>query len=244
MDIEFIKFPRTPHLVWLSSTPVREDRVFSALEARSFLQSELTIEEKVDGANLGISVSPEGTLLAQNRGSYIERPAPKQFQSLWGWLASRSEELSAALGRNLILFGEWCYAVHSVRYEHLPDWFIGFDIYNRDAGRFFSTNRRDALLKDLQICSVPQIARGHFSMNEVLGFVNTGISAYGSSKLEGLYLRRESKDWLEQRVKIVRPEFAESISEHWSNRPLEKNVVSTLIPHQTTHRKLHKQKTA
>jgi hypothetical protein len=41
--------------------------------------------------------------------------------------------------------------------------------------------------------------------------------------MEGLYLRRDSALWLEQRAKLVRPEFLQSIEEHWSAVPLRKN---------------------
>jgi ATP-dependent RNA circularization protein (DNA/RNA ligase family) len=221
----FVKFPRTPYLAWQADKAVREDRALSPTETASFLRSDVVIEEKLDGANLGISVSSEGELVVQNRGSYIERPAPSQFQPLWGWLEARSDRLVAGLGRNLILFGEWCYAVHSIRYDRLPDWFIGFDIYDRAAGRFFSAERRNLTLASLQLCSVPRIAIGRFSMNRVVNLLEECQSAYGSPRVEGLYLRRESKEWLEQRAKIVRSEFTQAITEHWSSRPLAANAL-------------------
>ena len=36
------------------------------------------------------------------------------------------------LSEKFILFGEWCYAQHSIFYDRLPDWFLGFDIYDKD----------------------------------------------------------------------------------------------------------------
>jgi ATP-dependent RNA circularization protein (DNA/RNA ligase family) len=196
------------------------------VEVDAFLRGEVVIEEKVDGANIGISVSQENKLIVQNRGAFIERPAPVQFQPLWSWLNARSDELISALGRNFILFGEWCYAVHSVRYDRLPDWFIGFDIYDRAANRFCSSDRRDDILSSLHLFAVPRIARGHYSMSQLVRILEEGRSSFGDAKLEGLYLRRESKGWLEQRVKIVRAEFTQSIEAHWSSRPLSKNAIA------------------
>jgi len=222
MPSDFVKFPHTPHLAWLSPRPVREDRLLSDREVSAFLRGEVVIEEKVDGANIGISVSSDNTLSVQNRGAFVERSAPVQFQPLWNWLGSRSNELITGLGQNLILYGEWCYAVHSIRYDCLPDWFIGFDIYDRAVGAYFTADRRDKMLSALNLYSVPRIAKGHFSLSQVMKLLEDSASAFGSSKIEGLYLRREAQGWLEQRVKIVQSEFIQSITSHWSSRPLSR----------------------
>lgn len=226
MDREFFKFPRTPHLFSLSSKPLRGDRILSSSEAISFLEGDVVIEEKVDGANIGISVSPERTILVQNRGAHIGRPVPAQFQPLNSWLGSRSDQLLQALGQKFILFGEWCYAVHSIHYDNLPDWFIGFDIYDRVNRKFFSADRRDKLLRKLHISAAPRVAAGYFSIGEVTKLVEKTPSAFGPASVEGLYFRRESDGWLEQRAKCVRPEFMGAISDHWSSRPLSRNHIS------------------
>lgn len=49
------KSPSTPHLITLEGVEVRDDKVLSESERTDFLKHELVIEEKVDGANLGIS---------------------------------------------------------------------------------------------------------------------------------------------------------------------------------------------
>jgi len=226
MASDFIKFPHTPHLTGLPSKPSRADRVLSNAEVKTFLRGEVIIEEKVDGANLGISVSPENHLVVQNRGAFIERTTSEQFKPLWGWLNIRADELTLLLGQNLILFGEWCFAVHSVRYSRLPDWFIGFDIYDRHAGRYYSSDRRDRTLSSLQLFTVPRIGKGHYSVSQLMRILEEEHSSFGTEKLEGLYLRRDSEDWLEQRAKIVRDEFTQSIDAHWSSRPLSRNVIA------------------
>lgn len=60
MKANFFKFPATPHLALLGSVEVRGDKVMSESEREHFLRHELVAEEKVDGANLGISVDAEG----------------------------------------------------------------------------------------------------------------------------------------------------------------------------------------
>src|SRR5271169_5901162 len=79
----FFKFPHTPHLIWLAKTPCREDKVLAPEEARAFLDGEVTVEEKVDGANSGFSLDESGALQVQSRGSYWTSGSHPQFQPLW-----------------------------------------------------------------------------------------------------------------------------------------------------------------
>ena len=223
--MEFLRFPHTPHLSWLGEGQPRDDKVLSPVEARELLDGEIVVEEKLDGANLGFSVSPEGRLLAQNRGSYLSRgQVHPQFKPLFRWLQGREDQLAEALFPNLILFGEWCYALHSVRYGHLPDWYLAFDVYDREAGEFWSVDRRDELVARMGITPVPHLARGRFELDDLIKML--GQSRVSSSLVEGLYVRREQKGVLAARAKLVRPEFVQAIEEHWSKRPVEPNRLS------------------
>ena len=74
MNDSFFKFPSTPHLAALPDVDIREDKVLSESERFDFLRHSLVVEEKVDGANLGISFDSEGNIRAQNRGAYLYPP--------------------------------------------------------------------------------------------------------------------------------------------------------------------------
>lgn len=220
---DFFKFPRTPHLSWLADGAPRDDKVMSAVERSQFLANPIVVEEKVDGANIGLSLGGGGDVRVQSRGGYLGPGSHPQFQPLWGWIAERAHRLKDALRGGLILFGEWCFAVHSVRYSELPDWFLGFDVYDPSQGRFFSTARRNRLLSSVQVTPVPQISRGRFDANMLVEVLHTRRSALGAQTLEGLYLRNESDDWLNARAKLVRADFLQGIEEHWSRRRIEPN---------------------
>lgn len=222
---DFFKFPPTPHLYWLGKAAPRADKVLGPEEASEFLRGEVIVEEKVDGANLGISVSVRGELVAQNRGTVLGAGAHPQFEPLRPWLGRHRAALVDALGRDLMLFGEWCFAVHSLRYTRLPDWFLGFDVYDRAAGRFWSTRRRDELLRSVGLAGVPELGRGRFDRGGIMGLM--GASRLSEGLMEGVYIRREEGDWLLDRSKVVRAEFVQSIEEHWSSKRLEKNALVT-----------------
>lgn len=224
---EFFRFPHTPHLAWLGAECPRDDKVLSSAEVSSFLAANVVVEEKLDGANLGISVGSTGTLRIQNRGQYLTNPYSGQFSRLASWLASREGILTEALGSNLILFGEWCAARHSIEYVKLPDWFLAFDIFDRVEDKFWSTARRDGFVRQLGLCPVPKVFEGSTTLERLQQLVIQGRSRFSSGPLEGVIIRRESSAWLELRTKLVHPAFIQSINEHWSRRRIAWNQLTT-----------------
>jgi ATP-dependent RNA circularization protein (DNA/RNA ligase family) len=223
---DFFRFPHTPHLAWLGAGTPRDGKVLTPTEAHALLVGEVTVEEKLDGANVGVSVDPSGKLRLQNRGQYLISPFLGQFSRATAWVARHEPELAPALGDTLILFGEWCAARHSVVYNHLPDWFVAFDIYDRAAGKFWSTPRRDAWVAAFRLAVVPVLARRRMALAEVKSLVMTGTSRFGATPLEGVIVRREGMAFLEQRAKLVRPDFTQAIGEHWRSRRIEWNAIT------------------
>ncbi|NRA81724.1 MAG: RNA ligase family protein [Pseudoalteromonas sp.] len=224
MTDEFLRFPHTPHIAWLGDGEPRNDKILSPLDVERFLSSELCIEEKVDGANVGFSIDLHGELRAQNRGAWIDKDVGGQFKHLWKWMKQYEDQLKLALDTDLILFGEWCYAEHTIGYEKLPNWFIGFDLYSRSADKFYSVKRRDEVLATLGIPSIEPLARRKVKLNDLKTMLNRP-SAYGANKIEGIYLRKDNGDWLEKRAKLVRGDFTQTIDEHWSRKPLTPNKI-------------------
>lgn len=219
---EFFRFPHTPHLAWLGKEPPRDDKVLMPSEAEALLARPVTVEEKIDGANVGLSIDERGELRAQNRGSFLSREsAHAQFKPLFRWMDQRRSDLETALFPDLMLFGEWCYAVHSVAYDRLPDWFLAFDVYDRAAGQFWSVRRRDALVRELGLALIPTIAEGRFDLDGLQHLF--GQSRFANSFVEGLYLRFDQGPALMARAKLVRTEFLQSLDEHWSRQPLRRN---------------------
>ena len=228
MSDDFFKFPSTPHLVKQAGVDIREDKVLSEAERDVFLRHDLVVEEKVDGANLGVSFASDGDLVLQNRGTRLHLPGSGQWKKLGDWLDQRADTLFEHLEDRFILFGEWCYARHSVVYERLPDWFLGFDVYDKCCGRFFASERRDEFFQAMCIASVPVLARGHFTYTEIQRLMST--SKLGDQPAEGLYLRFDQSGWLAQRAKLVRPAFIQAVEQHWSRAPIVPNRLTFESP--------------
>ena len=218
----FFKFPSTPHLAVLEGVSVRGDKVMTAQERDAFLSHEILVEEKIDGANLGISFDEEGNLQAQNRGAYLLLPAVGQWKKLDEWLGPKMDKLFEYLADRYILFGEWCYAKHSVYYDSLPDWFLGFDIYDKVRDLFLHMQERDHFFQELTIIPVPKIAQGVFTFDHLQRLFD--CSKVGNEPAEGLYFRYDEGNSV-KRAKLVRRSFIQAQEEHWTRMSLIPNTI-------------------
>jgi hypothetical protein len=225
---DFFRFPRTPHVAWLGEGAPRDDKLLSDAEVAELLSHTLVVEEKVDGANIGFSADETGQLRVQSRGKYLRLDSlALQFKALPRWLGEHARQIVGALPTGSILFGEWCYAVHSVVYQRLPDWFLAFDLYDASAGRFWSVTRRDRLVAEMGLSSVPHLATRKRTLSELEAMLDEP-SRLTEGPIEGVYVRHDEGPYLVARAKLVRPEFVQNIDEHWSRRPLQKNELRPL----------------
>jgi ATP-dependent RNA circularization protein (DNA/RNA ligase family) len=222
MSDEFHKFPHTPHLLWLGEGSPRDDKILNRAEAVEFLSAQVIVEEKVDGANLGFSLGSDGRVRAQSRGRFLTPGrSHAQWEPLWAWLAERRVELEEGLRAGLLLYGEWCFARHTIPYDALPDWFLGFDILEIESGRFWSADRRNAWFQGRGLASVPEIKRGRLELKRLLSLI--GDSALGNVPMEGVYFRREHNGLLQARAKMVNAAFRQQREERWSRRSVVPN---------------------
>lgn len=219
----FVRFPHTPHLAWLSSDKPRHDKVLTEAEVCSFLSGAVTVEEKVDGANIGVSLDSASQIKVQSRGRYLEKPYTGQFSRLQGWLHQHEAAFRGILDRQTIIFGEWCAAAHSIQYTHLPDWFILFDIFDLKEGKFLSVPRRNGLAAEAGLTCPPEIYRGKTTLSDLIVLISKRRSQFSQTPLEGVIVRRDCGDWCMARAKLVRAEFVQAISKHWSQQPLRWN---------------------
>lgn len=222
---DFFRFPHTPHIDWLGDGMPRDDKVLTEPEIEALLAQPIRVEEKLDGANLGISLRATGELRAQNRGQYLLEPFAGQFSRLNSWLGQHQYALCDNLQSDWIVFGEWCAARHSLDYDNLPDWFVVFDVYDRTEQKFWSCARRNALAEKLGLAVVPTLYQGAATLPELKELLAHASSRYREGNPEGIVMRQDSELWCEARAKLVRADFAQSIEEHWRSRAIEWNDV-------------------
>jgi len=230
MSHAFFRFPHTPHLVWLGEGKPRDDKVLAPAEAKELLAGEVIVEEKLDGANLGLSVNHIGQVRAQSGGQYLVAPYGGQFARLTTWLMLHGDTLAAKLNRDWIVFGEWCSARHSLTYDCLPDWWLVFDIYDRERGYFLPASLRNAWATDMGFSYVPEMLHGRTNLRALLSLLAEAPSHYRRGLPEGFVIRKESRERLLARAKLVRAEFTQAIDDHWRSRRIEWNRLALRTP--------------
>jgi atypical dual specificity phosphatase len=232
------KFPRTPHLLDAGGGAVtRDDLVMSADDAAAWLGgATVVVEEKVDGANLGVSLAADYSPLFQNRSHFVGSESATQFKGLGRWWAAHSRVLTCVLEpERHVLFGEWLAYQHSIHYTKLPALFVAFDIFDAVEGRFLSRAALRELLEPTGIPIVRALAEQVFASPRALLPLLDTVSGYGARRaptdaeanapVEGIYLRVDDGPWLDRRCKIVRPDFVQGIEQHWSTKKPVKNQV-------------------
>jgi atypical dual specificity phosphatase len=222
---DIIKFPRTKHLHNLGSAS-RDDLLLSGDEIEGFLNCMVYLEEKIDGANLGLSVK-DNKIIAQNRSHYVNSAYHAQFKLLDKWIFDHSQDLWEILGDNTkVLYGEWVYAKHSIEYTDLPDYFIAFDIYDIVEQRFYSRSRVEKVLAPTSIRLIPIVKYDKFkNIQEMVNLIQSKSMFY-DGRIEGVYVRKCNDMWLEDRGKIVRNDFICG-NQHWAKNILIQNKIKS-----------------
>lgn len=178
MSPSIIKYPRTRHLEGSRLQPGYEG--LDQVPWSSLADRHLVIEEKIDGANTGVSFAADGALRLQSRGHFlIGGGREKHFALLKTWAARHRETLWGILGDRYLMYGEWAFAKHTIFYDRLPHYFLEFDVLDRQNGEFLDTTRRRALLDGSPV-SVPVLRQGRGS-ELPLPAAMVGPSLYKSS---------------------------------------------------------------
>lgn len=212
------EYPSTPHLPYNPNTS-RGDSVAPEGEAEIiFSAPHITVEEKVDGAFVGMTLH-EGAPLLRNRNHILSKgytartEAKKQFAPLWNYAyaqAARIAALQAKLGSPVAVCGEWLVMTHTIRYDpyftkKCP--FVAFDVYDPELGAYLDPRRARALLEEVGF-AVPELLAPHACSYEHLAELCRQPSQWSKVDLrEGVYVKVGDGERLTHRFKMVRPGF-------------------------------------
>lgn len=227
------KYPRTHHLQGSRLQPGDED--LDAVPWSEVLGRYVVAEEKMDGANSGLSFDASGKLWLQSRGHFLTGGArEKHFNLFKQWANSVAEPLCSLMGSRYLMFGEWLYAKHTIFYDRLPHYFLEFDLLDQETDHFLSTQRRRELLGGMPICSVPVLFEGILKKPEqLLELIGPSLCKSAdwrdrlvenakprvrdvervqretdpSDLMEGLYIKVEEEGRVVARYKYVRADF-------------------------------------
>lgn len=227
--IGLLKFPRTPHLIDLGA--VGSDDILLPSAPIPTPGCTVLITEKIDGANMGFSLSADRQLLVQNRSHFVNSSTHSQFKKLDSWIERHREELFGLLNRDkyfpqrYVLYGEWMHAVHSVSYTALPDRFLAFDLFDRGERKFVNRETLETLLDGTQIHMTKVMEkRGTIPKDSELRALVEQQSAFAEGRVEGVVVKIEDKNWVKWRGKVVRGDFLAG-NQHWSKNIMQENGI-------------------
>jgi hypothetical protein len=220
-------YPRTPHVPYKANLGVN-DVLASNEDAKIIMQSKkVEITEKIDGANCGMALI-NGEPVIRNHTHILNKayskntPAKKQFASIFNWFYQNKKKFEILNEQgSFSVFGEWLVAQHGILYDALPEWFIAFDLYDYKAEQFIESISARKILQESGFELVPQLFYGEITNFEQIHQMTTGVSAFTSSLMEGVYLKLTTGDYISHRFKMVREDFVQGAL--WDTKALKKN---------------------
>lgn len=139
------KYPRTPHLPW---SPGATNDDIHQKNIQLFVGQTVVVTEKMDGENTSIY-----------RDAIHARSIDSRFHPSRTWVKSLQAQVAFHIPQGWRICGENLYARHSIRYENLPDYFMGLSVWD-DNNVCLSWSKTKTYLGELNICTPKELYVG------------------------------------------------------------------------------------
>jgi RNA ligase len=205
------KYPRSFHLPWSPGGTSDDKRLKSVAR---LCGEEIVITEKLDGSNLTYA---RKSVFAR---SHAGPPTHRSFD-----LAKATHaRIAHLIDPDHSIFCEYCFAVHSVTYDALPDYSLVFGVRDDAAQAWFSWDEVQSQAESLGLPTVPELFRGTVADARALERLTTELalqpSAFGGTR-EGVVVRRacgfSDSEFAESLGKWVRKDHV-TTDEHWMHQ--------------------------
>ena len=204
----YVKYPRTHHLPW-SEGLNEDDRVIENLDGLK--GKRVVVTKKMDGENTSMYTD------------YIHaRSIDSRNHPSRNWVKNFWSQISGDIPEGWRICGENLFAEHSIRYDDLPTYFMGFSIWN-DRNICLSWDETLEYFEVLGITPVPVLFDGIFEESEIRKI----WSAEDWSKSEGYVVRIADEftygDFRHCVAKFVRKNHVQTVK-HWMHgQPVKPN---------------------
>jgi len=150
------KYPRTYHFDF-SPEIHSDDKIINEIYLKNFLNTEIIITEKLDGGNCCI----------KNEGVFARTHSLPTDCETFNYIKNvHYYSKKHLLNKNYMYFGENMFAIHSIEYQKLTDYFYCFKIFDKIKKIWLSYDdfKNECIKCDFQI--VPLIFKGYISKIE------------------------------------------------------------------------------
>lgn len=219
------KYARTKHVPF-SPGASSDDKMMTWDDFLTLLDHEVVITEKLDGSNVCLT---KNEVFARSHSGPPNHVSFNPLIKFHGVIADSIPE-------NISIFGEYCYAVHSICYSMLSHPLNIFGVRDDKTGEWWDWDLVEMLAKDFELPTVPILLRGIFTNKDQLVSVIEEFSKlssiYGPVR-EGVVIRRvhgvkQNNNSFSGLAKWVR-EGHVTTDEHWKHKPVEKQPYLSFI---------------
>ena len=117
-----------------------------------------------------------------------------------------------------VIYGEYLKYRHSVKYDQLPAWIIGFDVLDLNTGRLLEREEKTRLFRNIGLPCVPLLFKGRIkSQQELTAFLERKSAFSTTEKIEGIVIKNYDAQLF---GKIVSYEFITGIEKHWTKQQI------------------------
>lgn len=217
LNIQYIKYPSTPHLPWsggLFDSDGSEDALMND-PGKYFGTKDIVVSEKEDGECF--TIYRDGCHARSiNSGRH---PSRDWIKTLW------ANRLRYDIPVGWRVCGENLYAVHSIEYKDLPDYFLVFSIWN-EKNICLSWEKTVEWCALLDLTPVPVLYSGPWigraGLTKIYNTYDPG------HEVEGYVVRLAGefpfRDFGKSVAKYVRPNHVQT-DKHWMRQELRRNTL-------------------
>ena len=205
------EFHRITHLSKEISQMTHDDIV---LDNNIKFPLECYVQEKIDGANMGVSFN-DGPVLRNREHilrkgySKIKTNAKKQFTPAWNWLHEHEKDIrkiEKMWQSPISIYGDWMFFQHSLYYDKLPDTFMAYDIWSVEDNKYLAPNIVANLLLETNICFMAPEKVTFNTIQEIIDFSERD-SEYRTGLREGIVIKIAENEFLKDTFKVVKTRF-------------------------------------
>lgn len=213
------KYERTFHFFWSPGGTSDDKRM---KDTSCLLGVDLVITEKMDGSNVCMET---GACFSRSHSGSPNHPSFDAFKQLHSTVKFRIPEY-------LQIFGEWCFALHSISYDKLPGYFLVFGVRDLRTMTWAAWEEVDMWATELDCPTVPILFRGTLDKEEQLKDTTEALASLPSvcgGLREGV-VARVSREFSNVEfptcvAKLVRKDHVQT-TEHWTKQEIVRNKIA------------------
>jgi hypothetical protein len=212
------KYPRTPHFLF-SPGASSDDKI--VMDVSCLIERPIICTEKLDG----------GCGSLESIGIFARTHAHAPTHPSFDWLKAFHKGVAHLIPEHIQVFGEMCYAQHTIAYTALPSYFLVFAVRNLETNVWASWDEVKMWADKIGAPTVPVLYRGAVESERALERLVIDLANQSSAcggKREGVVVRLaewfQDEEFPKSVMKYVNKGFTDSISdEHWMHKTITKN---------------------